>query len=771
MWADDIVPLLPLLACLLGGATEKWAEGIVVGLLGLLLVARPPRFSLGVAFNTILVALLACAATAFLPATRFYMPTWRKALMQDFAVDLGSTLSPQPWLSLSCWLSLAAALSWLYLVATQELDTRVVRRQLRLFAGGVALLAALAVGLYLAHTALPFWHNQRGFGWFPNRNQTADLLGITGVIILACGHDDLRQGRNRWVLWLAGFAVLIAAIVLNFSRAGIAIMVAGSALWLATFALRRRSGAQIALGACALLMLLTVMLVFGGQTLERFNIRGEGEGMTTDYRWLIFRDTWQLIRSSPWAGVGLANFDPVFALFRDVSVRQAKALHPESDWLWLWAEAGWPSILLTIAGAGLLLRLVFPFGEGTNQRFRLAALIAALLFGLHGVVDVSAHRVGTAYSGLLLLGLALARPLRLQRSAVIAVFFRCVGVLLIVTGATWIYAAESQAPIPGGIDADNARLQSTLANQQRNFAATIAQAERGLRSAPLDWQLYFLRALGKAGEHRPATEALDDFRRARFLEANSFEVPYQEGLAWLTRQPLLAMTAWREALRRAGPQRVELYSRMITAAAQSDRTVSRMLEDYAATQHDLAVAYLGRLSGPPFSATLQRLLNRNRGLQSLTPEERRTLFDLWAERGDLAQLARFVEAHPDQLALAWRGVAKFRAANNDFAGAYQLAKQFATAPAVPQKATGSSQEELSRALYTSPNNYGVGFTLYDEQMRAGKTDEALATVRHFTDDRNAPAYFHYLEAEAWAAKQNWERAWNAWCAFEAAAKK
>ncbi|MDQ6624905.1 MAG: O-antigen ligase family protein, partial [Verrucomicrobiota bacterium] len=306
-----MVPLLPLLACLLGGATEKWAEGIIVALLGVLLLARPPRLSLGLAVNTILVALLACAATAFLPASWFYLPTWRQALVHDFAVDVGSTLSPQPWLSLGCWLSFAAALSWLYLVATQELDTRGVRQQLRIFASGVALLAALAVGLYLAHSALPFWHNQRGFGPFPNRNQTADLLGITAVVILACGHDDLRQGRKRWIFWVAGFAVLIAAIVLNFSRAGIAILVAGSALWLATFALRRRSGAQIALGACALLVLLTVMLVFGGQTLERFNIRGEGEGMSTDFRWLIFRDTWQLIRTSPWCGVGLANFDPV----------------------------------------------------------------------------------------------------------------------------------------------------------------------------------------------------------------------------------------------------------------------------------------------------------------------------------------------------------------------------------------------------------------------------------------------------------------------------
>lgn len=769
--AERAIPFLPLLGCLLGGATEKWAEGIIVALLGVLLLVRPPRFSLGIAFNGVAVALLACAAIAFLPARWFYTPAWRQALVHDFTIDLGSTLSPQPWLSLSCWLSFAAGLSWLYLVATQELDTRGVRHQLRIFAGGVALLAALAVGMYLAHTTLPFWHNQRGFGPFPNRNQTADLLGITAVVILACGHDDLRQNRKRWMFWLVAFAVVIAAIVLNFSRAGIAILVAGSALWLATFALRRRSASQIALGACALLVLLTVMLVFGGQTLERFNMRGDGAGMTSDFRWLIFRDTWQLLRASPWCGIGLANFEPVFALFREASIRQSKALHPESDWLWLWSEAGWPSVLLTLAGAALLLRFVFPFGEGTNQRFRLAALIAALLFALHGVVDVSAHRVGSAYSGLLFLGLALARPLRLQKSAAIAIFFRAVGVLLIATGGLWVYVAKAQPPIRGGIDADNARLQSAQANQQRNFAGTIAHAQRGLRSAPLDWQLYFLRALGEAGQSGSTAEAVADFRRVRFLEPIAFEVAYQEGLAWLTRQPALAITAWREALRRAGPQRVELFSRMATAAAQSDRTVSRMLEDYAATQHDLVVAYLARLSGPPFGAALQRLLERDPDLQSLTVEERRTLFAMWGDRGDATQLARFIETHADQLELAWRGLAKLRAANHDFARAYELAKRFGTAPALPQKTSGASREELARALYSSPNNYAVGFALYDEQMRAGRPDEALVTARHFADDRNAPAYFRYLEAEAWAMQQNWERAWEAWSAFDAAAKK
>src|SRR6202040_3550671 len=83
----------------------------------------------------------------------------------------------------------------------------------------------------------PFWHNERNFGPFPNRNQTGNLFGLTAIVILACGQDDLRKGRKRSILWGAALALVITAIILNFSRAGIGILVAGSALWSGIFSL------------------------------------------------------------------------------------------------------------------------------------------------------------------------------------------------------------------------------------------------------------------------------------------------------------------------------------------------------------------------------------------------------------------------------------------------------------------------------------------------------------------------------------------------------
>ena len=207
--------LLPVLACFLGGATEKWAEGIVVALLGFLLLVRPPRLSLGSVTNSALFAFLILAAIAFLPDRWFFIPAWRTALRNDFGIPLATVVTPQPWVTVGCLISLVAGLSWLYFVATQELELRATRSQLRFFATGTIILAAISILLYWTHLNLPFWISRRGFGPFPNRNQTADLFGLTAVIILACGQDDLRKGKKRWIFWLLGLGVIVAALILS----------------------------------------------------------------------------------------------------------------------------------------------------------------------------------------------------------------------------------------------------------------------------------------------------------------------------------------------------------------------------------------------------------------------------------------------------------------------------------------------------------------------------------------------------------------------------
>lgn len=769
---DIVTAGLPVLACFLGGATEKWAEGIVLIVLGLLLLVVPPRFSLGPVVNIILVALVASTALAFLPATWFYQPAWRVALTNDFGIALPTSVTPQPWVTASYLASFLGGLCWFYYVSTQRLEGRSVRRQFRVFAGAVILLAGLCVAVYWAKGNIPFWHGLRGFGPFPNRNQTANLFGLTAIVVLACGHDDLRLKKKRWIIWLVGLALLITAIVLNFSRVGILLVVGGVAVWLVFLILRSRSAPTIAVGLSLVLVLCTILLIFGGATLERFNLRAaDGVDIPGEFRWLIYQDAFRLIRESPWCGIGLGNFDPIFAIFRDASIVQRRALHPDSDLFWLWAEVGLPAVILIVAGGLLLARRVFPLSERTAQRIRLAALIAGLCFALHSVVDVAGHRVGTVFAGLFLFGLALRRPEEERASAWLPWVFRINGALILVVGLVWVVAAYRQTSVPGSMGADNELRLAKAANVGRQSRETIARANRGLKWAPLDWQLYFLRGLGKVGANRPPEIALADFRRARFLEPNSFEVPYQEGLAWIRTQPGLTISAWNESLRRARPDRDELYGRMLTRADSVNKEVKQRLADLGAQEADLSLVYLSRARTDDFAEGLSLLLKNDPDLARLTPDQRSKLFVYWSDYGDTAQLTAFLNAHPDMLDFGWRGMAKQKIGAGDFRGAYELAQRFGPRPAMPQVPENAAPEQLQRALIADPNDYLSAFALYQLQAREGKKNDALITARRLTEKPATPPYFHFLEAEAWAANGDWEHAWKAWEAYERGAAK
>src|SRR5207249_3197035 len=222
-WARSFfLALLPVLAVFLGGATSKWAEGIIVAFFGAFLVFQPPRRSLGWKINATFLAFALCALLSFLPQTWFFTPDWRTALTNDFGIALPSSVTPQPWLSAGCFASLVAGLSWLYRVSAQELELRVARFQLRLFACGIVAIAALRLGAP--------------------------------------------------------------------ARAGAA--------------------CRISLAVSFLLLLVSALLVAGGQTLARFHFQKfAGTDFLSDFRWLIFHDTWQLIRSAPWVGLGLGNFE------------------------------------------------------------------------------------------------------------------------------------------------------------------------------------------------------------------------------------------------------------------------------------------------------------------------------------------------------------------------------------------------------------------------------------------------------------------------------
>jgi hypothetical protein len=210
---------------------------------------------------------------------------------------------------------------------------------------------------------------------------------------------------------------------------------------------------------------------------------------------------------------------------------------------------------------------------------------------------------------------------------------------------------------------------------------------------------------------------------------------------------------------------------MLNTESLQNPEVARILEQVGLSQPDLALAYLSNVSGETFRRGLAQVLKKDPNLRSLSDTEKLVFFELWSERGDLEELMRSVQENPDWTRYAWLGIAKYNASKKDFRSAYEMIQRFGDAVALPRIAPGASLEELENRYHAAPDNYAVGYALYREQLQHGRVDDALLTVRHFSERANSPAYFRFLEAQSWAAKQNWERAWNAWLAYREAVRK
>ena len=277
-----------------------------------------------------------------------------------------------------------------------------------------------------------------------------------------------------------------------------------------------------------------------------------GEDSQVGFRTLIWRDTLRMIAAAPWCGDGLGNFRALFPFFREASVIQHAVWHPESDWLWLAFEMSWLGVALAVGIFAIVARDAFPLARGTQRRLRTPALVAAIGAALHGLIDVPAHRPGSALLALLLLALARGDSTPTPARGA-AWMWRGIGLALLGVATVWLRQPDELA------------LTETLVSAGR-FPEANAAATRMITRAPLDWQGYYARAAVAANEGR-VLSALADFRRARLLEPHHVSVPMEEGRVWARLIPELALPAWEDALRRTPPaSRAEVYGAMLDAS-------------------------------------------------------------------------------------------------------------------------------------------------------------------------------------------------------------
>lgn len=339
-----------------------------------------------------------------------------------------------------------AALRLLTFISVFWLSLQLCRSARRAF----ALMGAIAViGIFYAgYGILNFLFFPDHLLWFPkryylesltstfvNRNSYATYAGVTllacfGTLFTIYGRaaeeaGNLRRHQIAAVIqstaglggvMLVGFFIIMIALMLTASRAGIGVSLAGLMVLVGLFV--SRGGKQRQRLGWIIIPVVAIALagisIYGDLFFQRMDVVANQAGS----RLAVYRLTLRSIWDSPLLGMGYGTFRDIFPMYRDTSVPPWVIWDKAHDtYLEVLQGLGIPVGLILIAAVGFLVFLCFR-GVGVRRRgAAVPAVVAAscVTVGLHSVVDFSLQMEAVALTWTSMLGMGVAQSWSSQR--------------------------------------------------------------------------------------------------------------------------------------------------------------------------------------------------------------------------------------------------------------------------------------------------------------------------------------------------------------------
>ena len=759
----------PMVLLALGNGRNPWIPALAALVVGLLLVLQPSRGRLPYSYLFVAAVIAGLPLLALLPLPASGQLDWRRILVTDHNLLLPASLSAQPWVTLENWCSLLLVLLWLlWCIGHWQTsgDRMAVIRHLAL---GLSGLAVVALVFHFSGWQPSTWGfgTERDIGPYANRNHFACLMAMNAILCLASAYDQLRRKKSGWVIFGLALIPCFTAVIVNTSLGGILAFGAGVAAWLAMAALRGRSLQRLAIMGAVLLVLTAGVVLFGQHLVRQVFDSEVGiiEKVTEGGRPDIYWNTLSLIRQHPVLGVGLGNFAAVFGMTHQIGDGYVRFRHPESDWLWFLAEAGWPATLAVLVSLVFFL-LSMGLGhasqgstERRERRARLTAGLAVLVSLGHGIVDVPNHNLVHAVLVAMLASMALhPQRTKADRGTTLQLPFRIGGAGLLVVSALWL-ATGLGYPTPMGDSVwqrDLARAKALL--KQGEVQAALPVVNQVIDAAPLNWEAYFVRAETHLKLGKSSAVVLADFARARAMEPNVANLCMVEAQLWLRYDPQMAVPAWREALRREKSEEVTRYTLMLQAA-QLNPELRPAVRDLA-TRSRLLLAYLWTTHGDDFRDTAKELITRFPNLEGLSSHERYSFFHLWRQKGDRMAMVKALQTNEEWLRDGWPILAEELAAQGQPKEAFELAQKFIVTSITLTSEPGVKMGQLEQDFLFFPNDPQRGFKLYVAQREAKLYDAALTTLTKMAAQPTTPKHVNFELGKIHALKGDHAKAWE-----------
>lgn len=263
---------------------------------------------------------------------------------------------------------------------------------------------------------------------FVNRNSFATFAGLAAVAALGMAistiqtEEELASARARQVvrqpsryslasiLCAIALVILILALVLTKSRAGLVASGIGLAtvVWAWFYRRGRLPGLPILVGGI-IISVVVVLVAAGGGTFER---KTEEDGAALSGRPWLFQRTISAIADQPGTGHGGGAFESYFQTYKNAEFGGVYSISKaHNSYLEFASDAGLPAFLLLLAVYGWITLSCFT-GIRTRKQdavYPSIGLAAAVLVGLHALVDFSVQIPAVAALFAMILGVGYAQ--------------------------------------------------------------------------------------------------------------------------------------------------------------------------------------------------------------------------------------------------------------------------------------------------------------------------------------------------------------------------
>ncbi|MHA1570454.1 MAG: O-antigen ligase family protein, partial [Alphaproteobacteria bacterium] len=395
------------------------------------LAIAPRKLAIPMVLFAITLAWILVQLAPFTPSS-WHHPIWREAaaalkteLVGRITIDAYRTATG---LTRLLWY---AGIFWLALQTCR--DGQAARRAFNALA--IAAFAYAVYGLVIQFSGLEMvlWTQKAAYrdsltSTFINRNSYASYAGIglicmTAVIARRLADSGIQgdtigvrliNGVNLLVArnWHVLFAwvVILTALILSNSRAGLVSSVLGLFAFLGAMTLSRTVSRKLSawFAGVTMLAIAAFFLVSGDFVTKRF----AGTGETEANRLALYELTLGAIGDSPVLGMGFGTFSQVFQLYRsDIPQFRIPFVKAHNTYLENALELGIPAAS-TLTLSVLLLAVVCFLGARRRRRdavFPAVAVGASVLVGFHSLVDFSLQIPGVAVTYFFVLGIGCAQ--------------------------------------------------------------------------------------------------------------------------------------------------------------------------------------------------------------------------------------------------------------------------------------------------------------------------------------------------------------------------